>query len=106
MITCEQCGRAWPLVDVWPIHCTCRNRVGLDRVAENKPIVRTPREVRRAVKLPCIHRGAPIRKLDCGCEGNSILYRCELRGECLLRPLPASTFRGATCDACDVRQAE
>jgi hypothetical protein len=59
----------------------------------------------RAPKLPCIHRGAPIRKLDCGCEGNSILYRCELRGECLLRPLPASTFRGATCDACDARQA-
>ena len=65
-----------------------------------------PRLVAARVKppdLPCLHRGESIRKLDCGCEGNSTLYQCGINGQCLIRPLPASTFRGATCEGCDVR---
>ena len=58
---------------------------------------------RQPPDLPCIHRGEAIRKLDCGCEGNSTLYACGINGQCLIRPLPASTFRGATCEGCDVR---
>ena len=103
-ITCDQCGKVWPLVNVWPIHCSCGNRVGLDRVSQNKPTERKPRPVRKLIKLPCIHRREPLRKLNCGCEGNSTVYRCELRGECLIRPLKASTFCGPTCDDCSYRR--
>lgn len=53
--------------------------------------------------LPCLNRGLPIRKIDCGCEGNRTLYQCETHGQCLIRPLPASTFRGMTCEACSDR---
>ena len=103
MITCEKCGKVWPLVDVWPIHCTCRNRVGLDRVGENKPITRTPREVRRSVKLPCLHRGEAIRKLDCGCAGDSRVFACSVFGECAIRKLKPGIGPDATCNICESR---
>ncbi len=51
-------------------------------------------------ELPCLHRGLPIKRIDCGCEGNRTLYQCETYGQCLIRPLPASTFRGMSCEAC------
>ena len=63
----------------------------------------------KAIELPCIYRGPEIRKIDCGCEGNAMLYKCQRHERCLVRPLLKSTYRGQTCEACgdrvDVEQA-
>jgi hypothetical protein len=104
-----RCGRRHSEPRVWPLVCRCGCRIGgeyAEPIAPPRHHAKSIRHVPRVKppELPCLQRGEPIRKLDCGCEGNSTLYRCGINGECLLRPLPASTFRGATCDACDVRQ--
>jgi hypothetical protein len=107
-LVCSKCQRSHSKPNVWPLVCRCGNRIGGGYVGPIKPTKHHPKSAKyvhraKPPELPCLHRGDVIRKLDCGCEGNSTLYRCDVRGECLLRPLPASTFRGATCDACDVR---
>lgn len=109
MITCCKCDRSHSEPRVWPLVCRCGNRIGGEYAAPIATAKHHPRSVRHVPRvnppdLPCIHRGGAIRKLDCGCEGNSTLYRCGVNGDCLIRPLPASAYRGATCDSCDVRQ--
>ena len=101
-IACEKCGKVWPLVDVWPIHCTCRNRVGLDRVGENKPVERKPRAV-RPIEFPCRHRGEVLRWLDCGCAGDSRVFACSVFGECAIRKLKPGIGPDATCNLCESR---
>jgi len=101
LFKCPRCGRSG-FVTPPKVRCSC-GLVCADEcfTANTDPSVTSPA---RAPELPCLHRGQPVRKLDCGCEGNATVYVCGVRDQCLLRPLPISTFRGATCDGCDVRR--
>lgn len=108
-LICCKCQRSHSEPRVWPLICRCGNRIGGEYVGPIAPPRHHAKSIRHVPRvkppdLPCLHRGDEIRRLDCGCEGNSTLYRCAVRGQCLIRPLPASTFRGATCDGCDVRR--
>lgn len=112
-IRCQACGRDHAQPRVWPLVCRCGAALGTDRVtpkpAGGNPHLtksgRPPKPIRKAKPpvLPCVHRGKPLRHLNCGCEGDAFVYACGLRGECLVRPFPESTFRGATCDDCSLR---
>ena len=108
-LICCKCQRSHSKPRVWPLVCRCGNRIGGEYAEPVAPPAHHQRSIRHVPRvkppdLPCLHRGEAIRKLDCGCEGNSTLYRCGVNGECLIRPLPASTFRGQACDGCDARQ--
>lgn len=102
MITCDKCGRGYDLVDVWPIHCICKNRIGLDRIGENKPTAKRPRPPGK-VEFPCTHRGGIIRKIDCGCAGDSRVFACAIFGECMIRRLKPGQGPHATCNICERR---
>ena len=102
MITCDKCGRQYPPVRVWPIHCSCKNRIGLDRIGENKPVERKPRTP-GSVEFPCTHRGEVLRKLDCGCAGDSRVFACGIFGECQIRRLKPGLGPEATCNFCESR---
>ncbi len=108
MIDCTKCQRRHTEPRVWPLICRCGARLGGGYVDDPAPVRKASSarflRVIPPPELPCVHRGDELRRLDCGCEGNSTLYRCAVKGQCLLRPLPASTFRGATCDGCDARR--
>lgn len=103
MIVCDQCGRHHEPVRVWPIHCACRNRIGLDRIHENQLSERRPQRARRPVEFPCLHRGEVLRKLDCGCAGDSRVFACAVYGECAIRKLKPGIGPEATCNVCESR---
>jgi hypothetical protein len=83
------------------VRCSCGQTYSGDELAAACD-ARTIRES-RMVELPCIYRGPEIRKIDCGCEGNAMLYHCEKHERCLVRPLIKSTYRGQTCEGCGDR---
>lgn len=96
---CPACGLRAVVGDGPRVRCSCGQ--WSETIGEDVPtLVSHPVS---APDLPCLHRGQPVRKLECGCEGNTTVYACGVRDQCLLRPLPSSTFRGATCDACPDR---
>lgn len=107
LVTCIKCNRSHAEPRVWPLVCRCGNRIGGEYVVA-KPRPKTGRisqPVRKVAPpdLPCIHRGQSLRKLDCGCEGNSNVYACGIHGECMVRRLKPAAGPDATCNICDDR---
>jgi hypothetical protein len=97
---CPNC-RKGGYVEGPKVRCSCGKSYSGDELAAACD-ARTIQES-RTVELPCIYRGPEIRKIDCGCEGNAMLYHCERHERCLIRPLLKSTYRGQTCETCGDR---
>jgi hypothetical protein len=114
MINCNECGREYPPVTIWPIHCCCTNRIREDGTQLGKRVLKSPRpkdekavpvgDKRAAAKYPCTNRGDVVRMSDCGCDGNRRVYACGIGGECMIRQLPRSTFAGRFCETCSDRR--
>jgi hypothetical protein len=81
-MSCPQC-RLVKHVTVFPYHCRC-GTVHHGRTC--------PKQLRpRVDPLACIHRGAVIGELDCGCAGAPAVHQCEKHGECSRRKLKPGT---------------
>ena len=74
----------------------------MDRIGENKTVERRP-SLARPVEFPCLHRGEVLRKLDCGCAGDSRVFACSVFGECAIRKLKPGIGPDATCNICESR---
>lgn len=91
---CSQCGKSFKLANPQPkIVCSCGNqRIEPAEKQDDRPI-------------PCIHRNAELRTLNCNCVGKPKVYQCSLYGECLARDVShaaAKPYR--KCTKCSDRQ--
>lgn len=58
------------------------------------------------MQMPCLHRGKDCGTVDCGCNGTTRIYACDLHSECSLRKVPKGNFQKVKiCLDCDDRQA-
>jgi hypothetical protein len=86
------------------VRCSCGYRCNAACLESNAVDV----EIERTSRLsdyPCIHRGQPLRVLDCGCAGDSTVYSCRVHGECMTRRLKPAMGPEATCNGCEDRDS-
>jgi hypothetical protein len=84
-IKCE-CGQLYNKPKVWPIRCKCARIIYEkdEKIEEFIPKTLTP-------NCECIHRGDPVAIVDCGCKGNTNVYKCTIYELCMIRKLKPAT---------------
>ena len=70
------------------------------RIAGNpRPTKGSAKTTPKPPPTTCVHLGAAIGRIDCGCCGGTV-YGCDLHGRCLPKP-PGKPIRGRTLELSD-----
>lgn len=92
IIKCDNCNHIYQKPRIWPIKCSCGQNIqenGTYIIAE-APKIKIPEikfDISKEHDYSCIYRKEKIGKIDCGCQGDSSVYQCEIFEYCSIRKL-------------------
>jgi len=87
-----RCGVKLPIAPVYPVRCPCGLVDHGDWVDDSGDLFR------------CVHRGEVAGEIDCGCEGDLRVFRCEVFGYCTLRSLKPGEQTAKLADGTEIKQ--